>query len=186
MPPNVFWWAVLHYCGKPKKKKCLLVRELFVTSSKSPRIVSISDSLIAFLSPPVPLEESFLSIFRLRQSACLLLDRSDLFLTVLQALVFLQVFSRSRQPMTEQLVQTAPKGGQSCPQPGRTRLSIAPVLAKLPFLFLLLLCVIVAYLEYLHCCVLSPHPPPQRIPPECSKEGLPLPSHDLSPGSFLL
>lgn len=37
------------------------------------------------------MEESFLSVFRLRQSACLLLDRLDLFLKVLQTVVFLLV-----------------------------------------------------------------------------------------------
>lgn len=90
--------------------------------------------------------------------------------------------TRSARPVREQFVQTAAAGGQSCPGPGRTRPSTLPGLANVPFLFLLPFCPPAAYLEYLHCCVISPHP---HVTPGCSREGLSA-SHRLPPGSLPL
>lgn len=93
-------------------------------------------------------------MLRLRQSAYLFLDRLDLFPKALQSLVFLLV-----------IYQTAAEGEHVLPGSGRTRPSIAPVLAKVAFLFLLL-CITVAQLDYLHCGSLSP---PAHIPPGGTK-----------------
>lgn len=113
------------------------------------------------------------------QLACLLLDRWDLFPEALQTLAFLLVVCQIRTAGDKAAVGLQ-QGVGSCAPAGKSRGWAAvprpeepsqhrPSLAQVSLLSLLLLCVTAAYLEYLDCCVLSPHP---LLPPGGDRERL--------------
>ena len=151
-----------------------MLRELFITSGKSPRVSVLVALCFSFTCSPsvfsslakgagdvvVPLEESFLSMFRLRQSDCLLLDELDLFLKALHPWNSSQSQSRLRRPVVGSLVQAVAEGvvGAATRKNKAYQLLCLPGLRPLPSAPLRP----VAHLEYLQW-VPSPHP---RLPPE--------------------